>query len=94
MRKITIENSVTGKKFAAVMNTQEEINAWKAKHLAKGTWGNEGDLTISEEDFVKEKSPREKAKEELAKSTLSSAKTVADLKERIGHLEKYIFNKE
>lgn len=90
MKKITIENNVTGKKFAAVMNNQAEIDAWKQKHLSKGTWGNSDDLEIEEINYTRPKSAKEIAREALEGIDASKLTTASSCKSAIEKILNYL----
>jgi hypothetical protein len=72
MKKVSIENSVTGMKYGAVLEEAAAM-AWIAKCRASGCWGTVGDYTVTiidqteDPEYITEKAASDASKQRKQK---------------------------
>lgn len=76
MYKLEIHNEVTGRRYGAKFETQEEANTWKESCIKKNSWGKQSEYTITEIDLSQDVDFRNKQKVEARKKEYRSIEEV------------------
>jgi hypothetical protein len=78
MKKVKIENSVTGMKYGAVLENGE-VDAWVAKCTASGCWGTTGDYIVTIIDLKEDPEYiADKAEQDAYKAAKTGLKAAID----------------